>query len=91
MTRKELAYKVADRCEVTRKTAEVVIENALGVIQEEVADGHPVTFKGFGTFKPHTRRARMGRNPATGEPVKIPEKTVPKFKPGSEFCARVNK
>ncbi len=49
-----------------------------------------VEIRGFGSFALHHRPARVGRNPKTGEPVQIPPKRVPHFKPGKEMRERVN-
>jgi len=57
---------------------------------EAVAKGEKVQLLGFGTFEAKHRAARVGRNPATGEAVEIPETVVPVFKPGQEFKEMVD-
>ena len=52
-------------------------------IRSQALSRKQVAIAGFGTFAPKTRNARTGRNPATGEPIKIPEKTSASFKPAS--------
>jgi DNA-binding protein HU-beta len=63
---------------------------ALDGITMTVSAGGTVTLVGFGSFKSAARKARAGRNPATGAAIDIPAATVPKFTPGSEFKALVN-
>lgn len=70
------------------------VEKVVNVILEEIggalARGDRVELRGFGAFSVRRRDARKGRNPRTGEPVKVPAKAVPFFKPGKELRARVN-
>jgi len=55
-----------------------------------LVDGQRVEIRGFGSFSLHYRPARVGRNPKSGEPVMLPAKYVPHFKPGKELRDRVN-
>ena len=70
------------------------IEKAVDVFFDEIAQrlakGGRVELRGFGAFSTRTRDARKGRNPRTGEPVDVPGKRVPYFKPGKEMRARLN-
>lgn len=70
------------------------LERVVGVILEEIADalarGDRVELRGFGAFSVRQRKARIGRNPRTGESVKVDAKSVPFFRPGKELRARVN-
>jgi DNA-binding protein HU-beta len=52
---------------------------------EALAEGDKVTLVGFGSFEPRTRQAREGRNPSTGQPIKIPATIVPAFAAGKAF------
>ena len=70
-----------DRREMSRKEALELVDGLFEDIQEAVISGDPVKIPGFGQFKVRDRAARIGRNPATGEPVKIPAKRVFKFIP----------
>jgi len=72
------------------KTGEVVNE-LLATIQTSVANGDTVNITGFGSFSGKTRAARTGRNPKTGEEIKIAESVVPTFKAGSGFKQAVSK
>ena len=70
------------------------VELAVRLIIEEISDAlmreQRVEIRGFGSFSLHYRPARVGRNPKTGDPVSIPAKYVPHFKPGKELRERVN-
>jgi integration host factor subunit beta len=70
------------------------LERVVGVILDEITDaltrGDRVELRGFGAFSVRQRKARMGRNPRTGEAVEVEAKSVPFFRPGKELRARVN-
>ena len=70
------------------------IEKVCNVFFDEIAarlaSGGRVELRGFGAFSTRERDARSGRNPRTGETVKVPGKKVPYFKPGKEMRARLN-
>ncbi|HAG59876.1 MAG TPA: DNA-binding protein, partial [Arthrobacter bacterium] len=68
-----------------KKAAADAVEAVLDVIIREVAKGRKVGITGFGTFERAARAARTGRNPRTGESVKIKKTAVPKFKAGTKF------
>lgn len=72
-----------------KKAASAAVEGLLDVIIREVAKGRKVGITGFGTFERAARAARIGRNPRTGESVKIKKTAVPKFKAGTKFRAVV--
>ena len=90
MNKAQLVESVAKRTNTTKSQSESVIDAALEVIQASVSNGDDVKLVGFGTFSKFTRQARNGRNPKTGEPVRIPTSIVPKFKPGKDFKERVH-
>jgi DNA-binding protein HU-beta len=71
MNRRELVLALAERSEMDRKTADAVLVNVVDIITERVSKGEPVMISGFAKFARVDRKARMGRNPQTGEPVKI--------------------
>ncbi len=66
----------------TKKDAQKAVDCVLSTIKEALSKKESVTLIGFGTFKVAKRKARIGRNPRTGEELKIAEKNVPKFIPG---------
>ena len=74
-----------------KKTATEAVNAVLETIQKTVAKGDKVAITGFGVFEKMVRPARMGRNPATGAAIKVPKTSVPKFRPGADFKAMVNK
>lgn len=67
-----------------------MLDAILGTIVDTVADGEKVVLVGFGSFESRSRVAREGRNPKTGEALKIPAAVVPVFIPGKNFREAVN-
>lgn len=82
MNKTELITIVAEKAEVTKKDAEVVVEALLDTITETLANGEKVVITGFGTFEVRDRVARSGRDPRTGETIHIPAQKSPAFKAG---------
>jgi len=66
----------------TKKEAQAAVDCILSTITKALKKKNTVTLVGFGTFKVSKRKARTGRNPQTGEEIKIKAKAVPKFVPG---------
>lgn len=85
MNKADLIDQVASRTGQTKVAVAAAVEATMATIVETVAQSEGVTLSGFGTFEPKERRARMGRNPRTGDAVPIPPKTVPVFRPGNVF------
>ena len=85
MNKAELIEAVAKVTKVTKVDTEAVLNTCLDAIRKSVKKGDDVTLIGFGTFTKTKRKARIGRNPQTGQEIKIPAMTVPKFRPGREF------
>ena len=79
MTRTELIDALAQRTNIEKKDAKAFLEGLTGVIEDEIRNGGEVPMKGLGKFKVQHRKARVGRNPLTGEAIQIPAKTVVKF------------
>jgi DNA-binding protein HU-beta len=69
----------------TKKEAQAAVDCVLSSITDALAKGDSVTITGFGTFKVVKRKARTGRNPQTGEEIKIKATKAPKFTPGKAF------
>ena len=91
VSKKDLIALVAKKSDLSKaKTAEVV-NSMIEEITNAVAKKKNVTLIGFGTFTTAKRAARTGRNPQTGKSLKIPAKTVPKFKPGTALKEAVAK
>lgn len=82
MTKAELVDAVATKADLTKKDAEAALNGFIEVIKETLAKGDDVTMVGFGTFGVTDRAARTGKNPQTGEVIKIAAKKAPKFKAG---------
>ncbi|MCX7896683.1 MAG: HU family DNA-binding protein [Rhodocyclaceae bacterium] len=89
MNKSELIEAAATAADVSKAAAERVLGALMDTVVKTVAKGEAVTLVGFGTFKAAKRAARMGKNPKTGQPLKIPATTVPKFSPGAAFKAAV--
>ena len=85
MNKGELIDAVAAKAEVSKKDADVIVTAMVEAIMEAVASGDKVSLVGFGSFEPRDRQAREGRNPKTGETLKIAATTVPGFSAGKGF------
>jgi DNA-binding protein HU-beta len=81
MNKVDLVRAAMERYEMSRKDAVALIDGVFEDIQAAVCSGEAVKIPGFGQFKVRDRAARIARNPATGEPVKVPAKRVFKFLP----------
>jgi DNA-binding protein HU-beta len=85
MNKGELVEAVAEKAEVSKKDADTIVTAMVEAIMEAVASGDKVSLVGFGSFEPRDRAAREGRNPKTGETLKIAATTVPGFSAGKGF------
>ena len=85
MNKGELIDVVAKNTNLTKTDVENAINTIIDSVKKTVKKGEDVTLIGFGTFTKAKRKARTGRNPQTGEEIKIPAMNVPKFRPGKEF------
>ncbi|WP_420441119.1 HU family DNA-binding protein [Candidatus Palauibacter sp.] len=66
---------------VTKRDCAAVVNAFLNAVKGAVVQGNHIEIRGFGTFKVRERRTRMARNPRTGDPVRVPQRKVPVFKP----------
>ncbi|MCL2088777.1 MAG: HU family DNA-binding protein, partial [Oscillospiraceae bacterium] len=82
---------VAGKAEVSKKSSEKYVSAVLDCITEELVKGGKVQLVGFGTFEVRARSAREGKNPQTGEPMKIAATKVPAFKAGKSLKEAVAK
>ena len=82
MNKTELVASVAEKAELSNKDAEKAVAAMLESVEEALKAGDKVALVGFGTFEVKERAARTGKNPRTGEAVKIPAARVPVFKAG---------
>ena len=90
MTKADLVEKVAREADMTKKDAEQLVEIIFDSITGTLNKGEKIELRGFGSFRVRERGARRGRNPKTGDPVSIPAKRVPYFKPGKELKELIN-
>lgn len=89
MNKAQLIDFVAEKTNSTKLQSEMILDATLEAIQKTLARGDEVKLVGFGTFSCLNRKTRMGRNPKTGQTVKIPGAKVPRFKPGKDFKDKV--
>ncbi len=82
MTKAELIEKVASDAGLSKADTTRVLDTTLNTIKKALKKNQKVTLVGFGTFSVSKRKARKGRNPRTGEEIKIPAAKVPKFTSG---------
>lgn len=89
MNKSELIAAVATAAGLTKTDAEKAVNALVETVTTAVAKGGEVAVMGFGTFRAQKRAARKGKNPQTGEALKIAATTVPKFTAGANFKAAV--
>ncbi|NKB91263.1 MAG: DNA-binding protein [Candidatus Nanopelagicales bacterium] len=85
MNKADLIDNVAERLGHSKKDVTDIVDAFLLETKKAVAKGNKVAVAGFGVFESTARKARIGRNPRTGEAVKIKATKLPKFRPGAEF------
>ena len=90
MNKTELIDAMASKTGLTKKNAELALNAFVESVSEELAKGEKVALVGFGTFEVSERAAREGRNPQTGETMKIAASKAPKFKAGKALKDAVN-
>lgn len=91
MTKSELIERIAEQQEqLSIKDVELSVKMILEYMSQILAAGDRIEIRGFGSFSLHYRDPRLGRNPKTGESVRLEGKYVPHFKPGKELRARVD-
>ena len=90
MNKSELIEAIAKSADVSKAAAEKALDGTLNSIKTALKKGSSVTLVGFGTFKVGRRAARVGRNPRTGEAIKIKAARVPKFSAGKALKDAVN-
>lgn len=90
MNRRELVLALAERNDIDRKTADAFLASFVDVVTETVASGEPVSIPGFAKFARVDRPARMGRNPATGETIRIKASRKARITPLKAFKDAVN-
>ena len=91
MNKQDLVAKVAEKIDVSKTKAAEAVDAVIESIKASLKKGDDVRLVGFGTFTVSRRAASTGRNPRTGEPIKIPATKQPKFKAGKELKKAINK
>lgn len=82
MNKGELVEAIANDANLTKAQAQAALDAFVSNVQKSLKSGDKVTLVGFGTFSASTRAERMGRNPQTGQPIRIPARRVAKFSAG---------
>ena len=91
MNKTELIAIAAENAGLTKKDTERVLNAAIDAISLALVKGEKVQLSGFGTFEAKARKARIGRNPHTKEPIDIPATRVPTFNPSKALKDSVGK
>ena len=91
MNKTELIAAIAAQAGISKKDAEAALKAFIDITSKELKKGNKVQLVGFGTFEVSKRSAREGRNPQTGETMKIKASKAPKFKAGKALKDFVNK
>lgn len=90
MNKTELIAAIAERAEITKKDSEKALKAFIDVVTEQLKNDDKVQLVGFGTFEVSKRAAREGRNPQTGQTMKIDACKAPKFKAGKALKDAIN-
>ena len=89
MNKGELIAKLSDDADITKTQANTALDSFIEAVTKTLKGGGKVTLVGFGTFSVSKRAARNGRNPQTGEVIKIKARKVAKFKAGKELASKM--
>ena len=91
MTKADLVEQVAEAIGpgITKKDCALVVDGLLNAVKLALANGDNIEIRGFGTFKVRKRKTRGARNPRTGDPVEVPSRSVPVFRPSKDLRSRV--
>jgi DNA-binding protein HU-beta len=89
MNKAELIAQIADEAGITKTQANTALDSFVGAVTKTLKKGDKVTLVGFGTFSVSNRQARNGRNPQTGEVIKIKARKVARFKAGKDLAERI--
>jgi DNA-binding protein HU-beta len=91
MNKQELIDSIAKESKLSKAASKKALEGLTKSVKKSLKKGEKVTLVGYGTFSVVKRAARMGKNPRTGQSIKIPAKKAVKFKAGAELAAAVLK
>jgi len=90
MNKSELVNAIAESADISKAKAGLAVDAITSAITKALADGDQVTLVGFGTFSVRERAARKGRNPRSGEEIRIAAAKLPAFKAGKSLKEAVN-
>ena len=90
MNKTELIDHIAEQADISKAEAARALEAVVGAVEATLKEGGSVSLVGFGTFAVGKRAARTGRNPRTGDAIKIEAANVPKFRPGKALKDALN-
>jgi len=90
MNKRELISSLSSNLHITDAEAQRFVDSFQGIITNALSNGEEISLIGFGRFHTKKQRARIGRNPATGESIKIPAKVLPAFSPGKTLKETIN-
>ncbi len=85
MTKAELIEKIAAKAKISKKASNIALNTFVDSVTAALRRGDRVALVGFGTFSVAKRKARIARNPRTGESINVPARKAPKFKAGREL------
>ncbi|TDN09355.1 HU family DNA-binding protein [Lactobacillus crispatus] len=91
MNKSELVKSVAEKADLSRKDATDAVDAVFSAITEALSKNEKVQLVGFGSFEVRSRAERKGRNPQTGEEIKIPATLIPAFRPGKTLKDAIKK
>jgi DNA-binding protein HU-beta len=89
MTRKELIEVLASETKLSKREVKDILDKFASIVMKTVKKGEKVSITGFGTFDLGKRAARRGRDPQTGEIIRIPEMKMPRFRAGNNLKKEV--
>ncbi len=89
LTKADLSHHLMDCLELGKKEADLLVNTFLESIIESLRTGEGIELRGFGSFRLRDRKARLGRNPRSGESIKVPPKRVVYFKLGKELRSKL--
>lgn len=89
MTKKDIVLRITDMTGIKQVDVKKVVQKTFDVIVDSLVRSEKVELRNFGVFKIKERRARLGRNPRTGESVPVPPRKIVVFKPGLEMKQKI--
>ena len=93
VTRTKASYilEIAEKTGIHKRDVSLVVTNFINALTDSLVNNERIELRGLGVLKNKKRRARIARNPRTGEKVKVDERLVPTYKPSSLLKRRINK